>query len=202
MVTELLLGLLFTSLTPDFSNFFLKPEISITRPTAPQRPTFNTSSTPTPTPTPTSTPAPSPTPTTKPSSTPAATQSSTKLTTQSILKALNDYRAKKGAGSLQLDATLQSYAQNRADYLKSIGKLDGHAAHRAFMNDGGFAKLGFNSVAENQGWNYKGDAVGLIEKFYGTSSGHNKNQLNSTYTHVGIGINGPFTNLVFGGRKR
>ena len=97
---------------------------------------------------------------------------------------------------------MQTYAQSRADYLQSIGKLDDHAQHIEFMASGGFDKLGFNSIAENQGWNYQGDAKGLIESFYGTSSGHNKNQLNPTYTHVGIGIDGSFTDLVFGGRKR
>lgn len=139
---------------------------------------------------------PKPAPTVKP------VESETGLTTQSILKALNDYRNKNSIGILQIDDKLQTYAQSRADYLKNIGKLDNHARHQQFMNDGGFEKLGFSAIAENQGWNYRGDSKGLVESFYGKSPGHNKNQLNPEYTHVGIGINGPFTNLVFGGRKR
>lgn len=186
MISGLLVGLLFqTNIFSGIDASFFKPEISITRPTPFPRPPFIVSPTPPPAGGSTITPSPSAT----------TVKSSTKLTTQSVLKALNDYRAKKGVGSLQLDGTLQSYAQSRADHLKSIGKLDGHAKHREFMNSGGFAKLGFNSVAENQGYNYKGDAVGLIEKFYGSSSGHNKNQLNSLYTHVGIGINAPSLTL-------
>ncbi len=31
---------------------------------------------------------------------------------------------------------------------------------------------------------------------------NNKNQLNPEYTHVGIGISGNYTNLVFGGKKK
>jgi uncharacterized protein YkwD len=149
---------------------------------------------------------PSPSPSIKPpqilsvSPSPSATPAS-KISAESVSNALNAYRGKNGAGNLSIDPTLQSYAQSRANYLKSIGKLDKHAGHQAFMQEDGFSKLGFNAVAENQSYNYKGDARGLIEDFYGKSAGHNKNQLNPEYTHVGIGINGPFTNIVFGGRK-
>lgn len=150
---------------------------------------------------PTVKPKPKSSKTPKPSSAVKAIQTSG-MTTKSILQALNNYRSKNGAGSLQIDNKLQEYAQSRANHLKSIGKLDKHAGHKEFMGSDGFGKLGFNSVAENQSYNYRGDAKGLIEKFYGESAGHNKNQLNPEYTHVGIGINSPFTNLVFGGRKR
>lgn len=121
---------------------------------------------------------------------------------QSILQALNDYRGKNGAGALSIDSKLQDYAQSRANYLKNLGKLDKHAGHKEFMGNNGFEKLGFNAVAENQSWNFKGDAKELVESFYGKSSGHNKNQLSPEYTHVGIGISGAFTNLVFGGQKK
>jgi|SRR3989338_448401 len=146
-------------------------------------------------------PSPSIKPTTKPSPT-AATQPSTQINLESVLAALNNYRAKNGAVALSIDNTLHSYAQTRVDYLKNTGKLDNHAGHQEFMKNDGFTKLGFNSIAENQSWNYKGTAEGLISQFYSKSIGHNKNQLNPEYTHVGIGINGPFTNIVFGGRKR
>lgn len=182
--------------------------IVIQRPSPPAKPTFNIpepskSLKPTETPTPSKTPQPTSTPTStpKPSPTVLGTQTSA-ITKDTVLQALNTYRAKNGVAALQIDNTLQDYAQGRADYLKSLGKLDNHAKHSEFMANDGFAKLGFNAVAENQGYNYKGDATGLIEKFYASSSGHNKNQLNSLYTHIGIGINGPFTDLVFGGRKR
>ena len=123
------------------------------------------------------------------------------ITVEGVLKALNEYRSRNGAGPLAIEKKLQEYAQSRADYLNSLGKLDKHSGHEAFMNNGGFDKLGFNAVAENQSWNYKGSAEGLISEFYAKSFGHNKNQLNPEYTYVGIGIKGVFTNLVFGGRK-
>jgi len=228
MITELLAGLFFDfSNKFDFSRFsqpeivieenlpqmplpsiFFTPSPSATPTQSPSiAPTPKPSKTPRPSRSPRSTSTPAPTPKSsvkpslipKPSATPSATSG---LTTQSILNALNSYRSKNGVGNLQIDTKLQEYAQSRADYLKSIGKLDNHAKHKEFMANDGFGKLGFNAIAENQGYNYKGDAKGLIESFYGKSSGHNKNQLNSEYTHVGIGINGPFTDLVFGGRKR
>ncbi len=157
------------------------------------------------TPLPTFTPTPAPTVKPKPSTQPspavkAATISN--ITPQGVLNALNEYRSKNGVGSLRIDNTLQSYAQSRADYLKSLGKLDKHAGHKEFMANDGFNKLGFNAIAENQGYNYKGNATGLIESFFGKSAGHNKNQLNGEYTHAGIGISGPFTDIVFGGRKK
>lgn len=213
MITELLAGLLFQSnvSTRFDSSELTRNEVVIER-NFPQRPqTSNSENTPRPTstPKPSKTPRPSKTPTAtstpKPSIKPSPAVKSVQtgsINTQSVLNALNNYRAKNGSGSLQLDSTLQNYAQTRADHLKSLGKLDKHAGHQEFMKNDGFGKLGFNAIAENQGYNYKGDATGLIESFYGKSSGHNTNQLNPTYTHVGIGINGPFTNLIFGGKKR
>lgn len=139
-------------------------------------------------------------PSTKPSTTPVTTSSFSK---QQVLDALNNYRTSKGIGSLQFDQKLQDYAQSRANYLKQRGSLDNHAEFNNFIqNQDGFSKLGFNALAENQSWNYKGTAEGLISDFYAKSPGHNANQLNGEYTHVGIGITGEYTNLVFGGRKR
>lgn len=124
------------------------------------------------------------------------------LTKQDVLEALNGYRNNNGAGELIIDNRLQSYAQNRAEYLQGIGKLDKHAGHDEFMKNNGYSKLGFDSIGENQSWNFRGSASGLIKDFYARSPGHNKNQVNPEYTHVGIGISGNYTNLVFGGKKK
>jgi len=196
MISELLLG------------FFIQSNLNshpAARPIASVRSTkvnlASSTYSPVPTPTPTLTPKPT---SVKQKSSPvvkSAQTSAGKISGQSVLQAFNNYRGKNGVGSLTIDEKLQSYAQSRADHLKSIGKLDKHAGHQEFMAGGGFNKLGFNAIAENQGWNFKGDAIGLIESFYGKSSGHNKNQIDLKYTHVGIGISGAFTNLVFGGRK-
>jgi len=159
------------------------------------------------TPRPSSTPRPSKTP--KPSvvSTPNPTVTTAPTTTginqQTILNALNSYRQKNNASTLILDPKLQIFAQNRADLLKASGKLDNHAGFNDYIkNQDGFNKLGFNTLAENQSWNFKGTAAGLIEQLYGKSTGHNKNQLNPAYSHVGIGVSGSYTNLVFGGKKK
>ncbi len=157
-----------------------------------------------PSPTPTVTPKPTVKPTPKPTARPtSAPASGSTISASSVLTALNNYRAKNGVAALSSDQKLQDYAQGRANYLKSIGRMDNHAQFNDFVqNQDGFSKLGINSLAENQSWNYKGTADGLISEFYGSSPGHNQNQLNGTYTHVGIGISGVYTDLVFGGGKR
>lgn len=120
----------------------------------------------------------------------------------SVLQALNDYRSKKGIPALSLDQKLTDFAQTRVLYFSSIGKIDNHAGFRDLLNNDGFNKMGFWMLAENSSTGYRGDAVGLIESFYGKSAGHDANQLNPSYTHIGIGVSGLYTNLVFGGRKK
>ena len=81
--------------------------------------------------------------------------------------------------------------------------MDEHEGFNKYIKDeAGFSKLGFNELAENQSWNFKGDATGLISQFYAGSPGHNQNQLNPVYTHVGIGISGVYTDIVFGGKRK
>jgi uncharacterized protein YkwD len=169
-----------------------------------------------PSPKPTLIPTPTPKPTVKPTQKPSIKPKSTSsikstpkpvnnnsFSSQQVLDALNNYRASKGIAKLQFDQKLQTYAKTRSDYLKSRGSLDNHAQFNDLIqNQDGFGKLGFNALAENQSWNYKGTAEGLITEFYAKSPGHNANQLSGEYTHVGIGITGEYTNLVFGGRKR
>lgn len=198
MISELLTGIFLQSNINSYSHPSVKGEnIVIERKFESPSPSYRRLQirTPRPSKTPRATSTPKPSAAVKPVQTSG-------INRDSVLQALNDYRSKNGVGGLQIDSKLQEYAQSRADHLKSLGKLDKHAGHKEFMSNDGFSKLGFNAVAENQGYNYRGDAKGLIESFYGKSSGHDKNQLSSEYTHVGIGINGPFTNLVFGGRKR
>ena len=195
MITELLIGFFLNKITPpDFKPAVKGESVVIYNNVAPQSTTR-----------PTPAKSPKPSPLLKATPTPQPSQSSTSgqiITSGSVLAALNDYRQKNGVGTVSLDTRLQEYAQSRAERLRNLGELDKHAGHKEFMDNDGFGKLGFNAVAENQGWNFKGNANGLIENFYAKSSGHNKNQLSSTYTHVGIGVSGAFTNLVFGGNKR
>jgi uncharacterized protein YkwD len=123
-------------------------------------------------------------------------------TSQEIFVALNSYRQKQGKGTLIWDNGLASYAKQRSDYFVSIKKLDGHAGFSDFVdNQDGFKKLGFGGLGENSSYGYKLEGVHLIEWVYAGDKPHNDNQLNSAWTHVGIGVSGTATNLIFGGDK-
>lgn len=127
----------------------------------------------------------------------------TSVTSESnILAALNTYRQKNGIAPLIIDSTLQSFAQSRAEVFHSTGNMDNHVGFQSMLSDNGFAKMGFNSLGENSSYGEWGTAQNLIEVIYGSSSAHNESQLRSDWTHVGIGVKGSATNLVFGGGKR
>jgi uncharacterized protein YkwD len=79
--------------------------------------------------------------------------------------------------------------------------MDNHAGFQSMMNDNGFAKMGFNALGENSSYGDFGTAQNLIEGLYGGHPPHDENQLKSDWTHVGIGVSGVATDLVFGGRK-
>jgi len=123
-------------------------------------------------------------------------------TPQEIVTALNTYRQKHGKGSLTWDDGLASYAQQRAVYFLSIKKLDGHAGFTDFVNtQDGFHKLGFGGLGENSSYGYQLEGVHLIEWVYAGDKPHNDNQLDSNWSHVGIGVSGTATDLIFGGNK-
>ncbi|MFH1827414.1 MAG: CAP domain-containing protein [bacterium] len=119
-------------------------------------------------------------------------------TPQEAFDALNDYRYKNGREKLQWSDTLASYAKSRSDYFVSRGDTDAHAGFEDFLNNqDGFQKLGFNSVGENSSYGYRLNGVHLIEWMYASDEGHNENQLNSSWTHIGIGISGDTTEFIF-----
>lgn len=131
------------------------------------------------------------------------TNDSHQATPSEILNALNEYRAKKGRGELTWDDKLATYAQQRTDYFKKEGKLDGHGGFMEFVNNGdGFNKLEFGSLGENSSLGYTLEGVHLIEWVYAGDKPHDDNQLNQDWTHVGVGVSGTATNLIFGGKKR
>lgn len=120
-----------------------------------------------------------------------------------IHKALNDYRRRHGAHPLTWDTKLAEYAQSRADHFTSISSTDKHEGFNSFLDSGdGFNQLGFNSLGENSSYGYHVEAVHLIEWVYAGDEPHDNNQLNSKWTHVGVGVNGTATNLIFGGNKQ
>lgn len=119
-----------------------------------------------------------------------------------ILAALNSYRQKNGRSALSFSGSLAGFAQGRASHFSSIGTLDGHTGFMDYVNNqDGFHKLGFGSLGENSSYGYVLEATHLIEQVYAGDAPHDNNQLSAGWTHVGIGVNGTATDLVFGGKK-
>lgn len=127
----------------------------------------------------------------------------TMATAQEIVAALNAYRQKKGIASLSWDTTLASYAQSRADHFVDLANTDKHEGFTDYINNqDGFAKLGFNAVGENSSYGYQLTGIHLIEWVYAGDAPHDDNQLRSAWTHVGVGVAGVATDLIFAGSKR
>lgn len=122
-------------------------------------------------------------------------------TPQEIFEALNSYRQRYSRGTLTWDNKLAEYAQSRANTFISLGKTDAHAGFSNFIdNEDGFNKLEMNGLGENSSFGYRLLGVHLIEWVYAADEPHNTNQLNSKWTHVGIGVSGDATDLIFGYR--
>ncbi|CAN5149510.1 hypothetical protein BH11PAT1_BH11PAT1_0650 [soil metagenome] len=122
---------------------------------------------------------------------------------QDIWSALNTYRQKQGKQVLSWDEKLASYAQSRVDVYIMQGNTDKHAGFMDFMNNqDGFKKLGFNALGENSSYGYTLQGAHLIEDVYAGDKPHDDNQLSSDWSHVGIGVKGTATDLIFGGKKQ
>ena len=123
-------------------------------------------------------------------------------TAKEILDALNEYRKVQGSQMLTWDEKLGNYAQERAKYLNSIKTVDKHVGFNDFLeNQDGFNKLGFNLLGENISYGYRLNGVHTIEWMYAGDKPHNDNQLNNRWDHVGIGVDGLATCLIFGTGK-
>lgn len=124
-------------------------------------------------------------------------------TPQEILSALNTYRGRYGSQPLTWDNNLAGFAQNRASYLYSIKSTDGHKGFADFLeNQDGYSKLDFNWLGENISYGYQLEGVHLIEWMYAGDKPHDDNQKDSKWDHVGIGVKGTATCLIFGTGKR
>lgn len=123
-------------------------------------------------------------------------------TPEEILNALNQYRSVKGVSSLAWDDTLGSYAQSRAEYFVKIDGTDKHEGFNNFLNnEDGFYKLGYSKVGENSYYGGSLSGTHLIEWVFAQSPGHNANQLDPGWTHVGIGVTSTAVNLIFASGK-
>lgn len=120
-------------------------------------------------------------------------------TPSEIQNALNSYRGSHGLSNLSWDQKLGEYAQGRADLFSRNGSLDSHAGFQSFMNNGGFNISGFNSLGENSAYlSGPMNADHIIRNIFGADGAHDGNQLDPSWTHVGIGVNGRAVNINFG----
>ena len=123
-------------------------------------------------------------------------------TPQEIFEALNIYRQRHGKNALSYDQKLADYAQSRAESFNQAGNIDAHSGFKDFINNqDGFKKLGFSALGENSSFGYRLFGVHIIEWVYAGDKPHDDNQLSSSWSHVGIGVKGTATNLIFGGNK-
>ena len=123
-------------------------------------------------------------------------------TPSEVLDALNQYRSTKGVSSLVWDDSLAQYAQGRANTFESIGGTDKHAGFNNFLeNEDGFNQLRYNRVGENSFYGGPLTGTHLIEWVFTQSPGHDSNQLDSGWTHVGIGVSASSVNLIFASGK-
>lgn len=121
-----------------------------------------------------------------------------------IRDALNEYRNTHGKSELKWDEVLGQYAQTRAKYFSDNQILDEHEGFRRFVNnDNGFEKLGFDSLGENSAYLSGGELMAgtIIEKLFASDIYHDNNQLDTKWTHIGVGIEGLAINVIFGGNK-
>ena len=123
-------------------------------------------------------------------------------TAKEIFDVLNKYRNIHGSRTLNWDDKLAEYATSRAIYFSEQKSLDGHKGFEEKLKDeAGYRDLGFWSMGENASFGYKFEAVHLIEWMYAGDKPHNDNQLDNSWTHVGIGVDGVSTALIFGKNK-
>ncbi len=124
-------------------------------------------------------------------STPAsAVEDETSAGFETVLRGTNDYRESNGVDRLvhdpRMSAVAQAWAeQMAADYAKSgdVSTALHHNPHVTSQIPAGAQAVGEN-IAVNGGYSQPYD---YLLKQWRTSSGHNKNMLNSRWTHIGIG---------------
>ncbi len=123
--------------------------------------------------------------------------------TSDILDALNSYRQGRGVGTLAWDSNLATFAQDRANFFSSNSTLDNHTGFKSFMDNNGFEISGFNGLGENSA-HLAGPMNGdrIIKEIFGADAPHDNNQLDSSWTHAGVGVNGNYININFGRNKR
>ena len=122
----------------------------------------------------------------------------------SLASMVNNLRGQNGLAALGRDGTLDSVAQNWAQWMASNQTLQ-HNPNYASQIGGGWSRSGENIVRNTgaRSWS-SGDITSWMFNWWANSSVHRANMLGSHYTHVGVGYamgsGGPYAVLVFGGR--
>ena len=122
----------------------------------------------------------------------------------SLASMVNNLRAQNGRSGLGRDGTLDSVAQNWAQWMASNQTLQHNPNYRSQIG-GGWSSSGENIVRNTGAQNWSsGDITSWMFNWWSNSSAHRANMLNGKYTHVGVGYamgsGGPYAVLVFGGR--
>lgn len=122
----------------------------------------------------------------------------------SLASMVNNLRAQNGRSGLERDGTLDSVAQNWAQWMASNQSLQHNPSYRSQIG-GGWSSSGENIVRNTGARNWSsGDITSWMFNWWSNSSVHRANMLNGKYTHVGVGYamgsGGPYAVLVFGGR--
>lgn len=115
-----------------------------------------------------------------------------------LFDALNVYRQKNESSALNWHTQLAAFAQERADTFARLGGLDNHAGFREFLDKKTYTQYGFRGAGENSCFGFNLSPVEIIEKIFAGDSLHNNNQLEPSWTNVGIGVNGTAIDVVFG----
>lgn len=124
-------------------------------------------------------------------------------TVQELFGAINAYRLKKDKSKLEWSESLALFAQKRADELNKNGGVDEHRGFKDYIRySGNRIDLGFMRLGENTSCGYRMTAIHMIEWIFAGDIPHDENQLNSRWTHVGIGVNNTCVSLVFGNNKQ
>lgn len=123
-----------------------------------------------------------------------------KMTTpQELYEALNNYRRVHGRSTLGWNDNLAKFAQSRAEDQAKSGKTDEHAGFMSYVdNPDNLRSLGFWSVGENSSYGFILSGVHFIEWIYAGDKPHDDNQLDSSWTNVGVGVSGTVTDIIFG----
>ena len=117
-------------------------------------------------------------------------------TPQEIFQAVNVYRNTKGRSSLNWDEKLSSLARERVLELPTESKPH-EGFSRRMAKDGFWDEYGIVGAGENSSQGVRMTGTHLIEWIYASDEGHDRNQLNPEWSHVGIATSGSNSVLIF-----